>query len=108
MGQYHYIVNLDKCEYLDPHVFDDGLKLNDFSITERGVLTALAVLLARDNGLGMGDFPNDLAVAGRWAGDRITFVGDYAENVEGTDVWHGEEGRYVNISNVMFDAMFRS
>ncbi len=33
MGQYYYIVNIDKHEYLHPHKFNDGLKL-----LEAGVL----------------------------------------------------------------------
>lgn len=83
MGQYYVIVNLDKKEFLDPHLFGDGAKLLEFGL---GGLTmaGLAVLLATSNGMGGGDLdleeaddPEILSVPGRWAGYRIAVVGDY-------------------------------
>ena len=79
MGQYHYICNMDKKEYLDPHAFGDGLKLMEFGWSSRGTLTALAVLLSEQNGRGGGDAHEaaDTPTSGRWVGDRIAIVGDY-------------------------------
>lgn len=82
MGQYYVIANLDKKEFLDPYGFGDGLKLMEFAMSGKGVLSGLAVLLASSNGQGGGDLhlPHDSEfhhVPGRWAGDRIVVAGDY-------------------------------
>ena len=104
MGQYHYVCNLDKHEFLHPHKFGSGLKLMEFGCESVGVPTGLVLLLAASNGptgRGGGDWhpwlggPGyegrevkvDAATAerlsreipGRWAGDRIAIIGDYAE-----------------------------
>ena len=83
MGQYHYVVNLDKRQFLHPHKFDDGLKLMEFGQSAGGTMTGLAILLgtsSREGGRGGGDFRLDHeGVAGSWAGDRICIIGDYAE-----------------------------
>ena len=104
MGQYHYTVNLDKREYLDPHKFGDGLKLMECGASGGGTLMALAVLLAEQNrggARGGGDlhpwteaerWGEDRTlpvtgredylmteIVGRWAGDRVTIIGDYWE-----------------------------
>jgi hypothetical protein len=118
VGQYHYVVNLDKREFLHPHRFGDGLKLMEFGCSTEGTLTGLAILLACSNGRGGGDLyvwvPDDKdfrgetptfvegterkkfggqavtreaeaerlysEFVGRWAGDRIAIIGDYAED----------------------------
>lgn len=110
MGQYHMVVNLDKREYISPHKLGCGLKLWEQLANGDigGTGGALLVLLACSNGRGGGDFdtgenwngperefPRDNthggpmpeeypAIAartiGRWAGDRIAVVGDYAED----------------------------
>lgn len=104
MGQYHFIANYDKKQFLDPHKFDEGIKLMEFSQGSNGTLTGLAVLLAASNtpkargggdlhpwhgGPGYGDRIRDTDpergewlmknVVGSWAGDRIAIIGDYAE-----------------------------
>ena len=107
MGQYYFIVNLDKKEFIRPHRFDDGLKLMEFGCSGEGTMTALAILCADGNGLGGGDICRTVTgktriksceeishswerdgkqhhivvpkIAGRWAGDRIVIAGDYAE-----------------------------
>lgn len=109
MGQYHYICNLDRREYLDPHKFGDGLKLLEFGSTANGTLTGLAVLLSEQNGRGGGDLsprqtddPDRVnylmgTFVGRWAGDRIAIIGDYSQpgdkvvETYGTP-WLDEEG----------------
>jgi hypothetical protein len=103
MGQYHYICNLDKREYLDPHQFGDGLKLMEFGCSMGGTMTALAILLASANGRGGGDLrleeDNPLEeIVGSWAGDRIAIIGDYFDegDVPGWDMddnpWKAPEG----------------
>jgi hypothetical protein len=54
VGQYHVAVNLDKKQVLVPTRLGDGLKLMEFG-DGGATLTALAILLAKDNGRGLGD-----------------------------------------------------
>lgn len=55
MGQYYYVVNIDKRQYLHPHKCGDGLKLLEFGISSCGTMACLAILLADGNGRGGGD-----------------------------------------------------
>jgi len=110
MGQYHMVVNLTKREFIHPHKLGSGLKLWEqiANGAHGGTGAALLVLLAASNGRGGGDldvennwhgpervFPRDNAqpgpmpetygeiakrTVGRWAGDQIAVVGDYAED----------------------------
>lgn len=86
MGQYHYIVNLTKREYIHPHKLGHGLKLLEQIDSVGGPPTALFILLACSNGRGGGDFNNldtpSAKYIGRWAGDQIAIVGDYAERTD--------------------------
>ncbi len=82
MGQYHYIVNLDRGEFIQPHGIGSGLKLAEMANTT-SIATALTMLLACSSGRGGGDFSqisDRKKVVGRWAGDRIAIVGDYADD----------------------------
>jgi hypothetical protein len=82
MGQYHVAVSLRAREFVHPHSLGDGLKLAEQAGSgPGGVGTALIVLLAASNGYGGGDFrgPDPNGIVGRWAGDRVAIVGDYAE-----------------------------
>ena len=82
MGQYHIIVNVNKCQYLNPHKLGDGLKLLEFGCSGCGTMTALALLLADSNGRGGGDLnvKNDpYKLVGSWAGDAIVITGDYGD-----------------------------
>ena len=80
MGQYHLTVNLDKKEFLMPHKLGVGLKLREQLGSSDSTPDALFILLACSNGYGGGDFfDNENHMVGRWAGDRIAVVGDYAE-----------------------------
>lgn len=79
MGQYYYIVNTDKKQFLHPHKFNCGLKLLEFG--DGGLaMCGLAVLLADGNGRGGGDLHCDNPIIGSWAGDRIVIAGDYADD----------------------------
>ena len=105
MGQYHKIVNLDRREYVHPHKLACGLKLWEQIAAHPSTATALVILLACSNARGGGDFdvdtnwhgperidfsepgpmPKDYPsiarqTIGRWAGDRIAMIGDYAED----------------------------
>jgi len=93
MGQYHVTVNLDKREFIHPHQLGDGLKLLEQASSEAGIGSALIALLAVSSDRGGGDFhvteadkPDD--VVGRWGGDRIAIVGDYAEDDDLPDKFH--------------------
>jgi hypothetical protein len=78
MGQYYYVANLDKRQYLYPHKLGDGMKLSEFGSNGCGTMLCLAALLADGNGHGGGDLPAHPLI-GSWAGDRIVIAGDYAE-----------------------------
>lgn len=82
MGQYHLVVNLDKKEYLHPHKLGCGLKLMEqvggiFGGTGDALLLLLACSASED-----GYDVKDSSIIGRWAGDRIAMVGDYANNTD--------------------------
>jgi hypothetical protein len=79
VGQYYYVVNIDKKQYLHPHRFGDGLKLMEFGASGSGTMAALAVLLSNGNGRGGGDCDSDNSLVGSWAGDRIVVAGDYGD-----------------------------
>lgn len=138
MGQYHFIANYDKKEFLHPHKFDDGLKLLEFGQSGEGTMFGLAVLLAASNtpeARGGGDLhpwidghgshgderqlkgdPKRAEwlmtnVVGRWAGDRIAIIGDYAEPEDAKGLveregspW-GDEGKWTDISGIALEAM---
>jgi hypothetical protein len=78
MGQYHQPVNLTKKEFINPHRIGNGLKLIEQVGWEGATSNALFLLLACSNGRGGGDAAPHPMV-GRWAGDEIAVIGDYAE-----------------------------
>jgi hypothetical protein len=107
VGQYHCVVNLDRKQVLVPTRLGDGLKLMEFA-DGGATLTALAILLAKDNGRGLGDLHVVMPdtpleywekdeynlkrvrtphahLVGSWAGDRITIAGDYGDNLPGQE-----------------------
>lgn len=114
MGQYWLTCNLSKREFLDPHKLGDGLKLWEQLNSVGGVMAALHILLSCSNGRGGGDLaesdgvkPQD-PIIGRWAGDRIAVVGDYAEDgdlppeFEASEIYDlCRKGKYRDISNLV-------
>ena len=111
MGQYWIPVNLDKKEYIDPHKLGTGLKLWEHLANHPGTGAALIVLMAAmPEPRGGGDFdmdenwhgpertipPHNISpgpmpenyssiakrTIGRWAGDRIALIGDYADSTD--------------------------
>lgn len=111
MGQYWYAVNLDKREFANPHKLGTGLKLWEQLANHPGTGAALIILCAAmpeprgggdldldanwhgpertfpENNLSPGPMPEEYpAIAkrtiGRWAGDRVALVGDYAVDTD--------------------------
>ena len=78
MGQYFYVVNIDKQEYLHPHDFKcqlengqtscEGLKMGEFP----GTLDLLAHLTC--DSYAYAKHP----LVGSWVGDRVQIAGDYS------------------------------
>lgn len=85
MGQYYYVINIDKRQYLHPHRAGDGLKLLEFACSANSTMTCLAVLLADGNNRGGGDLRSDDPIVGSWAGDRIVISGDYSDDLKFVD-----------------------
>lgn len=109
MGQYWIPINLDKKEFIEPHKLGTGLKLWEQLANHPGTGAALIVLCAAmplprgggdfdmtenwhgpertfpEHNVSPGPMPSKYPseaqqVIGRWAGDRIALVGDYAED----------------------------
>jgi hypothetical protein len=77
MGQYWKPVNLTKREYINPHKFGSGIKLVELA-SSSDLAAALTILLAAmPERRGGGDFQSNPFI-GRWAGDKVVFVGDYS------------------------------
>jgi hypothetical protein len=82
MGQYHYLVNLDKKQFVHPHQIANGMKIAEQIGWDYSTATVLVMLLAsssKNGGRGGGDFRAKHSLIGAWAGDRVAFIGDYAE-----------------------------
>lgn len=71
MGEYFYIINLDKGEYLHPHMFGFGLKFGEVHGIA-GPMHGLTYLICD------GEPPPREPLFGSWVGDRIIFAGDYS------------------------------
>ena len=112
MGQYYLIVNLTKREFIDPRKLGIGLKAIEQIASFPSTPQALFALLICSNGRGGGDLalhdssnygppgrdwsPKEPVaeydgnytrhefreVIGRWTGDRIAVIGDYAEDAD--------------------------
>jgi hypothetical protein len=77
MGQYHRLVNFTKKEFVSSYPLGNGAKLWEQVCWPHALSNVTHFLLARCSGRGGGDFHSDMA--GRWGGDRVSLVGDYAE-----------------------------
>jgi hypothetical protein len=113
MGQYYYVVNVTKKQYLHPHDFGDGLKLMEFGASGDGTMMGLAALLADGNGRGGGDVRSKNQIIGSWAGDQIVIAGDYADNERFTgdpnrNLYQLAQAEYENISKKVIRAMVDS
>jgi len=112
MGQYFKIVNVKKREYINPHMFNEGMKLMEFGMSAGGTLTALAVLLADGNGRGGGDLNSSNEIVGSWAGDPIVIAGDYADegkflpaDKQDTTLYNVVDVEGKDISHLVLDAL---
>lgn len=105
MGQYWVAVNLDKKEFISPHKLGTGAKIGEQLGSEMGSALIILTAAMRER-RGGGDFDLDSnyygpertmqhsgsapvveeynvvarRTIGRWAGDRVAMVGDYAED----------------------------
>ena len=111
MGQYWKPVNLDKKEFVHPHKIGCGSKLWEQLANSPSTGSALVILTAAmpeqrgggdfdldenwhgpertfpEHNICAGPMPAEYAelarwTIGRWAGDRIALVGDYAEDAD--------------------------
>lgn len=94
MGQYHGIYNLDKREMVHPHDLGFGAKQREHTGYQGSLSDILYVLSAYKEARGGGDFADDGATAdslgvlkGRWHGDRVAVVGDYAAHGDLPSAW---------------------
>lgn len=138
MGQYWKPVNLDKREFIHPHKLGAGLKLWEQLANHPGTGAALIILCAAmpetrgggdfdleknwhgperkfpEHNIEPGPMPNNYQrlagqVIGRWAGDRIALVGDYAEDTDlpiefSASTIYGqcsEDGSYTDITDMV-------
>ena len=81
MGQYYRIVNLDKKEFLSPYKLDSGAKAWEQLANIWPGRALVTLVLSSPEQRGGGDLGED-EIIGRWAGDRIIMVGDYAEDID--------------------------
>jgi len=107
MGQYHYLVNLTKRQYVHPHRVGNGFKLREQVGWDYSTSTVLVMLLAASNkggARGGGDFNSKHPLIGDWAGDRIAFIGDYAEATDIPDfdatTFRGEDGEPIGFTDI--------
>lgn len=71
MGQYYRLVNFDKKEFVESWGLDNGAKLTEWAYCRAEMSCALMNL-----------------VAGRWKGDRVYVVGDYADLSDSSTNWY--------------------
>lgn len=88
MGQYHITCNFTKREFLHPHDLGLGLKQLEQVGFDGSTGDILVMLLSCSNERGGGDFTNVDGLLGRWAGDQIAVVGDYAEDADMQPFFH--------------------
>jgi len=115
MGQYHLVCNLDKKEFLSPDKLGVGSKAWEQMASYGGTTAALFALLICSRERGGGDLGHDDAV-GRWAGNRVAIVGDYAEDEDlaiehkASEIYHlciGGQGGWVDISKLILPVLLR-
>ena len=113
MGQYHGLFNLDKKEMVFPHELGFGAKQWEHTGFAGSLSDVLYALCAFQVNRGGGDFGNDGGIfKGRWHGDRVAVVGDYAAFGDLPTAWNdafvdheynGETNKVFNMARTMDD-----
>jgi hypothetical protein len=89
MGQYHGLFNLDKKEMVFPHELGFGAKQWEHTGFKGSLSDVLYALCAYQGSRGGGDFADDNGTfKGRWHGDRVAVVGDYAVFGDLPEAWN--------------------
>ena len=108
MGQYYFLVNMDKKEYVNPWKIEGLAKVWEWAanISQAG---PIVLLLGWSNKGGGGDpdwdHPDVKDIAGRWAGDRVALVGDYyTPDSKGLPSWGEIKESYTEISEALIKA----
>jgi hypothetical protein len=88
MGQYHSIYNLDKREVIHPHDIGLGAKQREHTGHLASLSDMMYILTTCSPMRGGGDFYAEVMkeFIGRWAGDRVVVIGDYAEQSDLPDL----------------------
>lgn len=103
MGQYYKLVNKDKREAVVS--YDIGSSAKFFEWLYNNQARVLVWLLRQSSEGGGGDLPDPdrYETLGRWAGDRITLIGDYDES----GLYQEAEG-YENVSRALLEEYNRA
>jgi hypothetical protein len=89
MGQYHGLFNLDKKEMVFPHELGFGAKQWEHTGFGGSLSDVLYALCAFQISRGGGDFADDDGTfKGRWHGDRVAVIGDYAVLGDLPEAWN--------------------
>lgn len=97
MGQYFKLINEDKKEVINAWDLGGGAKFYEWLFNRE--IRVLAWLLRRSNEGGGGDInnPEKYQTLGRWAGDRISLIGDYDKS----GLYDEEKTGYADISKLL-------
>lgn len=100
MGQYHAIYNLDKQEVVFPHDIGLGAKQREHTGHTASLSDMMYILTTCSPMRGGGDFVAEVMrdFIGRWAGDRVVVIGDYAEQSDLPDLDFATLADFTNIS----------
>jgi len=74
MGQYYFVVNLTKREYINAWDLGGVAKFSEWLLNRQ---TGVIIWLLRKSDDYERDYFKDYKYLGRWAGDRIVLIGDY-------------------------------
>lgn len=106
MGQYFKIVNEDKKEIVDPWKINGSAKFLEWLYSKQA--RVLVWLLRKSDGDGGGDIHEaereKYKTLGRWAGDRISLVGDY----DSSGLYDKATKKYTDISPLLLQEFNRA
>jgi hypothetical protein len=90
MGQYYRFVNVDALEWFDASAFDEGVKTPHLCPKSMEALGRLLMTSERPEGWEMAGEVVEPLPDGRWCGDRVVILGDYARKSICVDARDGE------------------